>query len=56
MSKKDFLKLIQDQRSKKKDQKFEGSLIDYMEMVKKDPGVVKLAHKRLYDAIETHGV
>ena len=56
MSKKDFLKIIQNQRSKKKDLKFEGSLIDYMEMVKKDPSVVKLAHKRLYDAIETHGV
>ncbi len=56
MSKKDFLKIIQDQRSKKKDLKFEGNLLDYMEMVKKDPSVVKLAHKRLYDAIEAYGV
>ena len=56
MSKKDFLKIIQDQRSKKIDKKFNGSLIDYLELVKKDSTVVKLAHRRLHDVINNHGV
>ncbi len=29
--------------------------MDYIEMVEKDPSVVKSAHKRLHDAIEEHG-
>lgn len=36
-------------------QKFSGTLMDYIEMVEKDPTIVKSAHKRLHDAIEEHG-
>ena len=56
MKKKDFLGLIEKQRSKKKDKKFNGSLIDYVELVQEDPSIAKLAHRRLYDAIIDHGV
>ena len=51
MSKKDFLELIKKQRSQKKEKKFSGSLIDYVELVQADPSITKLAHKRLYDVI-----
>jgi len=54
--KKQLLQQIKAQReesSKKK--KFSGNLMDYIEMVEKDPSIVKSAHKRLYDAIEEHG-
>ena len=55
MNKKDFLKLIKDKRAEKKEEKFEGTLIDYVELVQQDPSIAKLAHRRLYDAILDHG-
>ena len=51
-----FLDLIKSQRVKKKKKKFQGTLLEYLEVVKKDPDVTKLAHKRLYDAIVEYGV
>ncbi len=55
--KKELLKAIQDQRSEsKKKEKFKGNLLDYIELVQKDPGIVKSSHKRLYDALIQHGV
>ena len=51
MNKKDFLKLISQQRDKKTEEKFSGTLIDYVELVQANPSIAKLAHKRLYDAI-----
>ena len=56
MNKKDFLKLIKDKRAEKKEEKFEGTLIDYVELVQQNPNIAKLAHKRLYDAIVDQGV
>jgi serine protein kinase len=38
-----------------KNQKFSGNLMDYIELVEKDPTIVKSAHKRLFEAIEEHG-
>jgi len=52
----DFLSLIQEQRSSKRNKKFSGSLIDYMRLVKDDPDIMKLSHRRLYKAICRHGV
>ena len=54
--KNEFLKLIQDQRSQKKDEKFSGTFLEYLQLVKDNPDLAKLAHKRLCDAIENHGV
>jgi serine protein kinase len=55
MANKDFLKLIQKQRSAKKTKKFEGTLLEYLQTVKSNPGIVKLAHKRLYEVINNRG-
>ena len=51
-----FLDLIKKQRSKKKRVKFEGTFIEYLEMIKDNPDKIKLAHKRLYEIICDHGV
>ena len=56
MSKNKFLNLIEKQRSKKTEKKFEGTLIDYVELVQANPSIAKLAHKRLYDAIMSKGM
>jgi len=54
--KKQLLQQIKAQREESsKTKKFSGNLMDYIEMVEKDPSVVKSAHKRLHDAIEEHG-
>ena len=51
-----FLDLIQKQRSKKKKEKFKGTFIEYLEMIKDNPDKIKLAHKRLYETICDYGV
>jgi serine protein kinase len=53
--KKELLQAIKEQRENGKREKFEGTLMDYVELVQQDPTVVKSAHKRLYDAIAKHG-
>lgn len=54
--KKQLLQQIKTQREESKKQpKFSGNLIDYIEIVEKDPNVVKSSHKRLHDAIAEHG-
>jgi serine protein kinase len=55
-TKKKLLDLIKSQRDVKKEKKFEGTVLDYMEHVKDNPDTVKTSHKRLCDAIESHGV
>lgn len=52
---KDLLDLIAKQRSSKKTKKFKGKFIDYLDLVLKDPSIVKTSHKRLYDAIVDQG-
>ena len=56
MSKAKFLNLIKDQRKEKKTEKFSGTFLDYLELISENPGLVKLSHKRLYDALVSHGV
>ena len=51
-----FLKLVNQHRESKETKKFEGTLEDYLKVLEEDPSVVKLAHKRLYDAIESKGI
>jgi serine protein kinase len=54
--KKQLLQQIKTQREESgKKKKFSGNLMDYIEMVEKDPTIVKSSHKRLHDAIEEHG-
>ncbi len=54
-SKKKFLDLIQKQRSEPKPEKFQGTFLEYLDVVSKNPDVTKLAHKRLYDTILKDG-
>lgn len=55
-NKKDFLDLITNQRDSKKRDKFEGTFLDYLEKVRTDPEMIKLAHRRLYETIKDQGV
>nr|WP_272509044.1 PrkA family serine protein kinase [Clostridium ganghwense] len=42
-------------RENKKKNKFNGTLLEYLEFVKKNPDIVKLSHKRMYDIIMAQG-
>jgi serine protein kinase len=53
----DLLKEIKSQRkSSSKEKKFSGNFLDYVEHVQQNPGIIKSAHRRLYDAITKHGL
>lgn len=52
----DFLKIIQKQRESGQKESWNGTFLDYLAEIKKHPEHVKLAHKRITDAIETYGV
>jgi len=55
-SKKQFLEIIKKNRNRVKPEKFNGSFIEYLELVNKQPDIIKSAHTRLYEAIKSHGV
>lgn len=52
----DFLKLIEEQRSIKKEEKFNGTFLEYLDVVKNNPEICDLAHKRLVKSIEGKGI
>ena len=54
--KNEFLNLIQKQRDSKKTERFEGTFLQYLELVKDRPESIKLAHKRLYETIKDRGI
>jgi len=56
MAQKNFLDLIEKQRSKSKRVKFSGTFLKYLEIIQKNPEIVKLSHKRLYETIRDVGV
>ena len=51
-----FLELIEEQRQVSKREKFKGTFLEYLELVQENPDIAKLSHKRLCDAIESHGI
>ncbi|GKX67760.1 PrkA family serine protein kinase [Inconstantimicrobium mannanitabidum] len=51
----DFKKVILSDRENSNNEKFQGTFLDYLEVVKKNPDVAKLAHKRMYDIIINQG-
>ena len=55
MSSNEFLKLIREQRKTKRVESFSGDFLSYLNVLKKEPDVTKLAHKRLYDSIAEKG-
>jgi serine protein kinase len=50
-----FQKLIQEDRQTRKKTSWKGTMLEYLEKVRENPGAVKLAHKRLYDMIADKG-
>ncbi len=51
-----FLDIIKTQRKSSKEKKFEGTFLDYLELLQSDPSIAKSAHRRLYEAISGKGV
>jgi serine protein kinase len=51
-----YLQIIKNQRASKTKEKFEGTLLEYIELIETDPEINVHAHKRLYDAIVEHGI
>jgi serine protein kinase len=57
MSVNKLLDAIKEQREAgKAEKKFKGTFKDYLELVEKNPSIVKSSHSRLYGAITEHGV
>ncbi|WP_026886217.1 PrkA family serine protein kinase [Clostridium beijerinckii] len=51
-----FKEFIETDREKDSTQKFEGSFLEYLDIVKENPEIVNLAHKRIYEMIMSKGV
>ena len=51
-----FKEFIKSDREGRNSEKFAGTFIDYLEIVKANPDIVKLSHKRIYDMIVSKGV
>lgn len=51
-----FLDLITQQRETKTKEKFNGTFIQYLDLIQENPEKIKLAHRRLYEAIANQGV
>lgn len=52
----EFLDLIQAQRDTSGSTEFDGTLLDYLKVVKEKPDVAMLAHRRLYESIKKYGI
>lgn len=52
----DFLKIIQKQRAGAQKESWNGTFLDYLSEIQQQPEHVKLAHKRIADAVESYGV
>ena len=51
-----FLERIQEHQNSKKEEKFSGTLEDYLQLIENDKSIASLAHRRLYDQIMSHGL
>ena len=51
-----FKEFIENDRENKNKEKFEGTFLDYLEILKQDPHIAKLAHERMYNIIMDKGV
>ena len=51
----DFKELIEDARAKNGKRQFKGTFLDYLEIVREDPGIARLAHARIYEMITSPG-
>ena len=51
-----FEKLIQQDRATRDVREWRGTLLDYLEKIRQEPGLTKLAHARMHDVIVKVGV
>lgn len=51
-----FEKLIREDRANRESKAWRGTLLDYLEKLKEDPTITKLAHARMYDMITAAGM
>jgi serine protein kinase len=51
----DFGKLIQEDRDSREKHAWQGTLLDYLDQLRVNPGLAKLAHARLHDVITSAG-
>jgi serine protein kinase len=51
-----FEKLIREDRANRSSKAWRGTLLDYLEKIKEDPTMTKLAHARLFDMMSGHGM
>ena len=52
----DFFRRLEEHRALEQQLAWEGTFLDYLELVKKDPRICRLAHARIYDMIREAGV
>ena len=52
----DFIRLLEEHREKEGRLRWEGSFAEYLELVRRQPAVARLAHARIYDMIINEGV
>lgn len=52
----DYLKSLEEYRRQQEKLRWQGSFLEYMELIKKDPAIVKTAHTRVYDMIVQAGI
>ncbi|MGL5380649.1 PrkA family serine protein kinase [Clostridium sp.] len=51
-----FKEFIQNDRESSNNEKFKGTFIDYLEILKENPDIAKLSHKRIYDMVVSKGL
>lgn len=51
-----FSELIKKDREERKKEKFEGSFLDYLQVLKENPELSMLSHQRMYEIINDNGV
>ena len=56
MPKKELAEIIKKDREERKTEHFAGNFLEYLELVKNNPKIVKLAHQRMYELITESGV
>src|SRR6202050_1411855 len=56
MADNNFEQVIKKDRAARESTRWKGTLLEYLEVVKKDPIVTKLSHARIYDMIITVGI
>ncbi|MCB0352129.1 MAG: hypothetical protein KDD64_01355 [Bdellovibrionales bacterium] len=52
----DFQKLITQDREKRQKERWRGTMLEYLELVREDPSIAKLSHRRIYDMLMEPGV